>query len=105
MRRGDIFYADLEIPYGLRPVVVLTRDAAIPHLTNVTIAVVTTTARGIETEVALKRGSGGLAEDSVVSCDNIVTLPKEYLIRRLGSLELDDINAVSEAVKVALDLW
>ena len=53
----------------------MTRDTAIPFLANVCVAEITTTARGLPTEVAVGERQG-LAHDSVVNCDNLNTVSK-----------------------------
>lgn len=53
MKRGQIWWCQLEAPDKRRPVVVLTRSAVVPHLTQVTVAPVTSRIRGLPTEVAV----------------------------------------------------
>lgn len=102
MNRGDIYDVD-DVPEGPRPVVIATRDAAIPVLANVTVALVTRTVRGIRTEVALGQEQG-LVEDCVVNCDNLFTVPKRALGRRRGTLEPDRVRLFNDALRVALEL-
>ena len=64
-----------------RLVLILTRELVRPHLARVTVAPITTTARGLSTEVPLGRANG-LDHGCVVSCDNIVTVPKTALAGR-----------------------
>lgn len=87
-----------------RPVLVLTRQTVRPHLSRVTVAPITTTVRGLSTEVPVGPGNG-LDHDSVVSCDNIVTVPVDALGRQLGYLLTDQEPALSEAIRTAFDLW
>lgn len=102
IRRGDIW--DVELPrVGRHPSVVLTRDAAIPVLARVTVAVVTSNARGHPAEVPLGR-EHGLHHDSVVNCDDIATVEKAALSRRRGSLSLWDIVALDAALMAALGI-
>lgn len=68
-----------------RPVLVLTRELVRPHLSTVTIAPVTTTARGHSTEV-LVGTANGLAGRSAVNCDHITTVPAAALGRQVGVL-------------------
>lgn len=86
-----------------RPVLVLTRELVRPHLTNVTVAPITTRIRGLSTEVAVDR-SNGLEHDSVVSCDNVQTIPVDALGRRIGRLLPDQEAALAVAIRVAFDL-
>jgi mRNA interferase MazF len=86
-----------------RPVLILTRELVRPHLTTVTIAPITTTIRGLSTEVPVDRVNG-LAEDSVVSCDNITTIPANALGERIGMLLNRQERALSDAIRSAFDL-
>jgi mRNA interferase MazF len=83
--------------------VILTRDRAIPILTNVTVAAVTGTIRGLPTEVPLGP-EHGLARECVVNCDNLFTIPKRVVGRRRGELEPESLARLRTAVMIALDL-
>jgi mRNA interferase MazF len=86
-----------------RPVLVLTREQVRPHMSRVTVAPITTTIRGLSTEVPVGQANG-LAHDSVVSCDNIVTVPKSTLGRQLGYLLPAQETALTIAIHRAFDL-
>ena len=86
-----------------RPVLVLTRQAVRPHLTRVSVAPITTTVRGLSTEVPVGQANG-LDHDSVVSCDNIVTVPTSTLGRRVGHLLPAQELGLAEAIRAAFDL-
>jgi len=86
-----------------RPVLILTRELVRPHLTSVTIAPITTTIRGLSTEVRVDQANG-LEEPSVVSCDNITTIPADALGARIGVLLDPQELALSEAIQAAFDL-
>lgn len=86
-----------------RPVVVLTRDAVLPHLTSVTIAPITSTIRGLSTEVPVGP-TNGLDHSSVISCDNITTVPAGSLGRTVGMLLPDQERALTDAICTAFDL-
>lgn len=102
MNRGDVY--EVEAPaFGRRPAVIVTRQVAIPMLANVTVAVVTSTVRGLRTEVPLDR-SHGLDHDSVANCDNLFTVPKTALVRYRGSLAPADIRRLDDALRTALSL-
>lgn len=87
-----------------RPVLVLTREIVRPHLARVTVAPITTTVRGLSTEV-LVGTANGLEQDSFVSCDNITTVPVESLGRLLGYLLPQQEAALATAMGNAFDLW
>lgn len=102
--RNDIYWADLGPPAGRRPVCVLTRDAAIDVLTSVTCAPITRTIRGIRSEVAVGPEQG-LPEASVISCDNVITVPIDVLDdRAVGHLDEIARAALDRALRYALDI-
>ena len=87
----------------VRPVLVLTRELVRPHMARVTVAPITTTIRGLSTEVPVGRANG-LGVEGVVSCDNIVTVPKAALGAQIGILLPSQEPALGEAVRSAFDL-
>ena len=86
-----------------RPVLVLTRELVRPHRTLVTVAPITSTIRGLSTEVAVGPPNG-LGHESVVSCDNIVTVPASVLGPQIGYLLPAQEAALTEAIRTAFDL-
>ena len=86
-----------------RPALVLTRSIALSQLTKVTIAPITSTVRGLSTEVPLG-ARNGLVHDCVASCDNITTIPQTAIIRQIGILLPDQEPHVTDAVAAAFDL-
>lgn len=86
-----------------RPVLILTRELVRPQLTSVTIAPITTTVRGLSTEVPVGIANG-LAEPSAISCDNITTIPTAALGRQIGLLLDAQEQALSDAIRAAFDL-
>jgi mRNA interferase MazF len=86
-----------------RPVLVLTRELVRPHLSTVTIAPITTTIRGLSTEVPLD-AANGLAGTSIASCDNITTIPKSALGEQIGTLLDRQEPLLTQAIHAAFDL-
>jgi mRNA interferase MazF len=86
-----------------RPVLILTRDLVRPHMSRVTVAPITTTIRGLSTEVPVGPANG-LDADCVISCDNIVTVPANALGPQIGALLLEQEDALSYAIRAAFDL-
>jgi mRNA interferase MazF len=86
-----------------RPVVVLTRELVRPYLDRVTVAPITTTVRGLSTEVAVGPANG-LDRQCVISCDDIVTVPANALGRLIGYLLPDQEAALTAAIHAAFDL-
>ena len=96
--QGEIWWADLPAPSGRRPILILTRSDAIPLLTNVTVAPLTRTVRGIPAEVALSV-TDGVPTDCAVSLENILTVPQELLARRIAQLSEHKMRAVFDAIR------
>jgi len=69
----------------VRPVVVLTRARVAPLLHRVVVAPITTTVRGLATEVALGEAEG-VQEDSVASLDNVQLIPVDALLQQVGRI-------------------
>jgi mRNA interferase MazF len=80
-----VWWADLD---KVRPVVVLTRERVAPLLTRVLAAPITTTVRGLATEVPLGTPEG-LGDSCVASLDNVQLVPVDHLLRRAGSVAPD----------------
>ena len=72
-------------------------------MTRVTVAPITSTIRGLSTEVPVG-ARNGLDHDSVVSCDNIVTVPATTLGRQVGFLRADQEEQLTAAIHAAFDL-
>ena len=102
MRRGEVWWAQLPLPVGRRPVV-LSRDEAYAVRSAVTVAEVTSTIRGIPVEVELGR-EDGLPKKCVVNLDTIVTIRKDSLIERIAILRDKKIVQIDAAIKFALSL-
>jgi len=103
VKRGEVWWAKLPRPIGRRPVVLLSRDEAYTVRNAVTVAEVTTTIRHIPVEVALGK-EGGLAKNCVVNLDTIITIRKDLLKERIGSLSPEKMAAIEAAIKFALAL-
>jgi len=86
-----------------RPVLVLTRELVLPHRQQVTVAPITTTVRGLSTEVAVGPANG-LGHESVVSCDSIVTIGRNALGERIGYLFPAQEPLLTAAIHAAFDL-
>lgn len=104
MTRGEIYWAALGPPAGRRPVLVLSRNAAIPVLSAVVTAPISRTIRAIASEVRLGREQG-LPEECAASCDNLLTVPKAaFEDPALGALGPDKVVELDGALRFALDI-
>ena len=86
-----------------RPVLILTRELVRPYLNTVTVAPITTTIRGLSTEVSVDMANG-LQERSVVACDHITTIPVAVLGDQIGRLLDAQGSDLTEAIRAAFDL-
>lgn len=100
MRRGDVWWA--ELGRKRRPVLVLTRTDVIDVRELVTVAEITTQARGLAVEVPLDP-EAGVDQGSVVNADGIHTIRQRMLTRQAGSVGDETLASVCRAVSVALD--
>lgn len=96
VRRGDVYFVE-HAEWGRRPVLVLTRDAAIPVLERVTIASISRRVRGIPTEVLLDE-TDGMPAPCAVSLDNVNEAWKAQLVDRITTLPYERMREVCRAL-------
>ena len=101
-RRGELWWCELP-EIGRRPVVVLSRDAAIPRLRRALIAPCTTTIRGLASEVLLEPGTDPVPRPSAVNLDSVESVSLAVLVDRLGRLSDERMGEVCAALSVAVD--
>ena len=110
--RGDVFVALLgptrgSEQSGIRPVVVVSRDA-INHNSSVIVCIPFTDLancpRIYPSQVLVKKGIGGLAKDSVAMCEQVRAIAVTRLKTHLGRLDVQTLAMVEERLKIALDL-
>ncbi len=99
MRRGEVWLADLD---KARPVIVLTRDPLGRLLHSVIVAPVTSTVRGLSTEVPLGRDDG-LRQHSVANLDNVQLLARDRFRKRVGTVQPATMSALCTALSIAVD--
>lgn len=85
-----------------RPVLVLTRTEVIDVRSFVTVAEVTTSIRGLATEVDLNHRALGLDRASVINSDGLYTVAKASLSTPIGSVDHVTMDRVCRAVSYAL---
>lgn len=100
--RGEIWWCELP-EVGRRPVVVLSRDAAIPRLRRTLVGPCTTTVRGIPSEVLLEPAEDPVPRPSVVNLDSVESVPVGTLVERLGRLSDSRMRQICDALAVAVD--
>lgn len=102
MIQGDVCLHTFKSPDKRRPVLILTRASAIPDLTWVTVAPITSTLRNIPSAVWLDE-SDGMTQECAINLDNIQTVQKEKLGRIIAHLTSEKMFEVREAVNFAFD--
>jgi mRNA interferase MazF len=100
--RSEVWWCELP-DIGCRPVVVLSRDAAIPRLKRALVAPCTTTFRRLPSEVRLVPGVDPIPRPSVVNLDSIESVSFGVLVERLGRLSDDRMVQLCAALEVAVD--
>lgn len=101
-RRGELWWCELA-EIGRRPVVVLSRNAAIPRLRRALVAPCTTTIRGLASEVVLEPGDDPIGRRSAVNLDAVESVSVAVLVERLGRLSDDRLDQLCAALEVAVD--
>ena len=101
-KRGELWWCEPP-EIGRRPVVVLSRDAAIPRLGRALIAPCTTTVRGLPSEVVLEPGDDPIGRRSAVNLDSVASVSIAVLVERIGALAGSRMRQICGALGVATD--
>ena len=107
IQRGDIFFADLNPVVGseqggVRPVVVIQNDKGNKYSPTIIAAITSRTAKKkLPTHVDIEPKSTGLMEDSIVMLEQVRTIDKTRLIRKLGHLNEASIQQINHAIDVS----
>jgi mRNA interferase MazF len=99
--RGEIRLYDFPAPDKTRPVLVLTRDAALGYLSSATIAPITSAIRGVPSEVLLNEGDG-MKSACVVNLHNVLTVPQNRLGKRVALLTAQRMSRICAALAFAM---
>jgi mRNA interferase MazF len=101
LKQYELWWANLPQPSGRRPVLLLSRDDAYEHLNKFVAVEISTTIRRIPVEVIVGKAEG-LAKACVANCDNIRTVSRTALVKRIGQLGVARQFEVKRAVGYAL---
>lgn len=99
--RGDVRLYQFAAPDKKRPVVVLTRDSAVPYLSTVTVAPITTAIRGVPSEVVLTEDDG-MKTHCAINLHNLVTVAQNRLGKRVGQIGAPRMAEVCAALRFSL---
>lgn len=101
MRRGEVYWYDFGPRAKRRPVLLLTGTRSLPHLSTATVAVLTTTVRGVKSEVALTEAHG-LPKACAVNLHQLHTVEQSDLDGFIAQLPDDVMRQVERALQFAL---
>lgn len=109
MRRGEIYRADLDPVVGseqggIRPVIIIQNDIGNKHSTTVIVAAITSSGKkaNLPVHVAITAEESGLTRDSVVLLEQLRTLEKTRLTKRLGCLSRSAMKRIDKALALSL---
>jgi mRNA interferase MazF len=103
MERGEVRWYTFTGPDKTRPILILTRSSAIRYLNAVTVAPITTTIRGVPSEVRLSIDDG-LMSDCAANFYNLQTVPKTKVGAWLTTLSPQRMAEVDRALQFALGI-
>ena len=101
MERAEVRWFTFAKPDKSRPVLVLTRSSAIRYLNAVTVVPLTTTIRGVPSEVRLSPDDGLLSE-CAANLYNLQTIPKAIIGSWITTLSPERMAEVEQALMFAL---
>ena|SRR3989304_5580003 len=115
MKRGDIYWANLRPrsgseQSGIRPVLIVSNDGLNSYEAWKSIIVLALSSsmkqflRG-PSVICLKKGVGGLSEDSFVICHQITTVDRGKFTEKIGTLPMGELRLVEDALKKTLELY
>ena len=99
--RGEVRLYQFAPPDKKRPVVVLTRDSAVPYLATVTVAPITTAIRSVPSEVLLTENDG-MKTHCAVNLHNVVTVSQNRLGKRVAQLSSMKMSEICAALRFSL---
>jgi mRNA interferase MazF len=110
-KRGEVYLVNFDPTTGAeikktRPALILQNNISNQYSRIITVAVITSQFRETlyPTEVLVQAPEGGLQVNSVVLLNQIRSIDKQRLIKRLGNLELETLQKVDEAIQISLGL-
>lgn len=101
-KRGEIWWCELP-EIARRPVVVMSRDVAIPRLRRAVVAPCTTTIRGLPSEVLLDPAEDPIPRESAVNLDSLESVSISTLTERVGRVSDRRMRQICEALNVAVN--
>ena len=111
IKRGDIYYADLSPVIGseqggVRPVLIVQNDIGNKYSPTVIAAAITSrqSKTDLPTHIEVNANDCGLAKDSVVLLEQVRTIDKRRLKKKMGALQSSDMNKINNAISISMGL-
>lgn len=111
-RRGEVYLVSFDPTFGAeikktRPALIVQNDVANRYSPIAIVAAITSRVEGrlYPTEVLLRKPEGGLKTDSVVLLNQIRSIDKQRLIRRLGTIKPGSMKEIDRALQISLGLY
>lgn len=109
VRRADVVWADFgeprgSEPEGRRPALVVQNDIGNVHSPNTIVVAITRTIRRFPVNVVIEPGESGLPDTSMVDCSLMLTVSKERILEKVGTLGAQTMAGVDTALKTSLEL-
>lgn len=101
MKRGEVRWYEFQPPDKRRPVLILTRNSVLPYLHDVTIAPITSTIRGVASELKLTTADG-MPQDCAVNFHHLQTVPKKKVGSLIATLSAEKLRDAGPALCYAL---
>ena len=108
-KRGEIYYVNFDPTIGVeikktRPALIIQNDIGNTHSPATIVAAITSTARDIYPHEVLLTGEGGLPKDSIVLLNQVRTIDKKRLGKKVGMISSDALSKVDRAIAISLGL-
>lgn len=109
-KRGEVYYVNFDPTIGVeikktRPALIIQNNIGNMHSQATIVAAITSTDREVfPYEVSLKAGEGGLQKDSIVLLNQIRTIDKKRLGKRIGTISSESIKKVDKAIEISIGL-
>ena len=110
IKRGEIYLANLDCSVGseqsgIRPVLVIQNDIGNKYSpTIIVLAITSKSKKNIPTHVKIDSNIEGIKRDSIVLVEQVRTIDKSRLIKRIGKLDFNKMNEIKEALKLSLNI-
>ena len=109
LRRGDIWLVNFNPTQGseqrgIRPALIIQNDVGNEVSPVTIVAAISSVTKTYPINVEIKPSESGLEKDSVVKLNQLRTIDKKRLIKRLGRLDSSKMKAVNSALMLSLGL-